>query len=90
MSSLWKVSDRGTQSLMTEFYAALNQGLTKAEALQAAQRSMIANSDTVSDEDDPRAGAPPMSRDGAAIASNYPGYSHPYYWAPFILIGNGL
>jgi len=90
MSSLWKVSDRGTQSLMTEFYAALNQGLTKAAALQAAQRSMIAHNNSVSDEDDPRAGAPPMSRDGGAIASNYPGYSHPYYWAPFILIGNGL
>jgi len=90
LASLWKVSDPGTQALMSAFYEALAQGMTKAEALQAAQRAMIANRDTVSDGDDPRAGARPLSRDGGAIVSNYPGYSHPYYWAPFILIGNGL
>lgn len=90
LASLWKVSDPGTQALMSAFYEALAQGMTKAEALQTAQQAMIAHSGTVSDGDDPRAGARPLSRDGGAIASNYPGYSHPYYWAPFILIGNGL
>jgi len=90
LASLWKVSDPGTQALMSAFYEALAQGMTKAQALQAAQQAMIDGNGTVSGGDDPRAGAPPMRRDGGAIASNYPGYSHPYYWAPFILIGNGL
>ena len=90
LASLWKVSDPGTQALMSAFYEALAQGMTKGEALQAAQRAMIDGSSTVSDADDPRAGARPVSRDGAAINGNHPGYSHPYYWAPFILIGNGL
>ncbi|NJL85591.1 MAG: CHAT domain-containing protein [Leptolyngbyaceae cyanobacterium SM1_1_3] len=89
MSSLWQVSDRGTQVLMTDFYAALNRGLTKAEALQAAQQALIAE-ELIAIEGSDRAGAPPTSREGSPIESNYPGYSHPYYWAPFILIGNGL
>ncbi|NJN21631.1 MAG: hypothetical protein HC812_11200 [Leptolyngbya sp. RL_3_1] len=38
-----------------------------------------------------RAGAPPRLREGATIDPElFPAYSHPYYWAPFILIGNGL
>ncbi|NEQ47512.1 MAG: tetratricopeptide repeat protein [Leptolyngbya sp. SIOISBB] len=90
LASLWKVSDPGTEALMSAFYEALAQGMTKAEALQAAQRAMIETSGTVGDADDPRAGARPVSRDGAATGGDHPGYSHPYYWAPFILIGNGL
>ncbi|ASC73485.1 tetratricopeptide repeat domain protein [Halomicronema hongdechloris C2206] len=87
MSSLWKVSDQGTQVLMTEFYAALGQGMTKAEALQRAQQALIANDlslvgggrgtiDVISTET------------GQPLTGN--NLSHPYYWASFILIGNGL
>ncbi|MEM0978672.1 MAG: CHAT domain-containing protein [Cyanobacteria bacterium P01_H01_bin.58] len=90
MSSLWKVSDRGTQVLMTEFYAALNQGMTKAEALQTAQQALITGQPEIVDESSDRAGAPPTLHNGVVRNEAYPGYSHPYYWAPFILIGNGL
>ncbi|MEM9503420.1 MAG: CHAT domain-containing protein, partial [Cyanobacteria bacterium P01_E01_bin.43] len=90
VASLWQVSDQGTQVLMTEFYAALNQGMTKAEALQATQQALITGEAIAADGAD-RAGARPTPRDGEIAASaSYPGYSHPYYWAPFILIGNGL
>ncbi|MGD1904746.1 MAG: CHAT domain-containing protein [Leptolyngbyaceae cyanobacterium] len=90
VASLWQVSDRGTQALMTEFYAALEQGLTKTAALQAAQRALIANQ-SVTTGGLIRAGAPPVAREGAgSTARAFTGYSHPYYWAPFILIGNGL
>ncbi len=61
IASLWKVADDSTQQLMTEFYTALKAGQSKTQALQTAQRSLIART-----------------------------FSHPYYWAPFILIGNGL
>ena len=89
MASLWQVSDRGTEVLMTAFYAALNQGMTKAEALRQAQLTLINSS-----------GVPGAIRDRGIGVVNNPnpasgsthagGYSHPYYWAPFILIGNGL
>lgn len=60
MASLWNIDDRATSALMEHFYSYLQQGnLTKAEALQNAQRE---------------------------IRSAYP---HPYYWAAFVLTGDG-
>jgi CHAT domain-containing protein len=81
IGSLWKVDDGGTQLLMNEFYEALTRGrLSKVEALQQAQLSLIQ-----------------MGERGdrgfilaQEIGLNPNDLSHPYYWAPFILIGNGL
>ena len=41
LATLWQVSDRFTIPLITKFYQQLNQGLTKAEALHQAQKSMV-------------------------------------------------
>ncbi|MGF1515041.1 MAG: CHAT domain-containing protein [Elainellaceae cyanobacterium] len=88
IASLWAVSDGGTQELMTNFYnALLVEGMTKAEALQQAQIALITGNqiDAGSGERftwvprNPEAEELPNSR-----------LSHPYFWAPFILIGNGL
>ncbi|MBE7385084.1 MAG: tetratricopeptide repeat protein [Leptolyngbya sp. SIO1E4] len=90
MASLWQVSDNGTQVLMNAFYTAIDNGFSKAEALKRAQQALMADDlSLVGGEGSVRAGAPPMSRDGTSVSDAYPGYSHPYYWAPFILIGNG-
>jgi CHAT domain-containing protein len=93
VASLWRVSDRGTQALMAEFYAALinaDTPMTKAQALQAAQVALIQNQ-SVTTGGPLRAGARPVAEDGRALGTPaLPGYSHPYYWAAFILIGNGL
>jgi CHAT domain-containing protein/Tfp pilus assembly protein PilF len=93
VASLWRVNDRGTQALMAEFYAALinaNTPMTKAQALQAAQVALIQNQ-SVTTGGPLRAGARPVAEDGRALGTPaLPGYSHPYYWAAFILIGNGL
>jgi CHAT domain-containing protein/Tfp pilus assembly protein PilF len=75
MASLWRVNDGGTQVLMNLFYTALSQGNTKAEALRLAQMAMIR------DSVEPTTGQP---------LSQIRNLEHPYYWAPFILIGNGL
>ena len=79
---------------MERFYENLAQGtdaapVTKAEALSRAQRSLIRNLAT-SSSDTSRALAV-QGKPGARSAANSPSpFSHPYYWAPFILIGNGL
>jgi CHAT domain-containing protein/tetratricopeptide (TPR) repeat protein len=88
IASLWPVSDAGTQALMAVFYSALAQGMAKAEALQAAQISLI---------NEPSVAATGPQRSITVIGdrqeintATVPTYNHPYYWAPFILIGNGL
>ncbi|WP_346294093.1 CHAT domain-containing protein [Sphaerothrix gracilis] len=87
LSSLWQVSDQGTQVLMTAFYNALSQGMTKAEALQQAQMALITGDFSAIGA--ARAGIGIVNRQtGEAFTAE--GLDHPYYWAPFILIGNGL
>ncbi|WP_008308883.1 CHAT domain-containing protein [Leptolyngbya sp. PCC 6406] len=64
LASLWQVDDVATSQLMTRFYETLTtQRVTKAQALQAAQRAIL---------DDPRY------------------RRHPYFWAPFVMVGNWL
>ncbi|MEM6432579.1 MAG: tetratricopeptide repeat protein [Cyanobacteria bacterium P01_D01_bin.115] len=91
IASLWAVNDNSTSILMQRFYELLATGeLTKAEALRQAQLSLLYDEDTKTRLAATRTGAPPVLRDGFDAAVAEPGYRHPYYWAPFILIGNGL
>ncbi|MBD2163486.1 CHAT domain-containing protein [Calothrix membranacea FACHB-236] len=77
IASLWSVDDGGTQALMSAFYTLLSPGkLSKSEALRQAQIALIDADSKVKNKNVP-------------IATGS-GLSHPYYWAPFILIGNGL
>jgi CHAT domain-containing protein len=90
IASLWTVDDGGTQALMNAFYTTLqNEGTTKANALQQAQLALIAgDKEALGGE---RGIATVQSRFGEdSTASALNRLSHPYYWAPFILIGNGL
>jgi CHAT domain-containing protein/tetratricopeptide (TPR) repeat protein len=88
IASLWQVDDGGTQALMNAFYRALRHGYSKAEALQRAQQALI--NDDLSFVGEPRGTIRVVdARTGQPITLR--GQSdHPYYWAPFILIGNGL
>lgn len=89
ISSLWPVSDGGTQELMTNFYEALQiDGMTKAEALQHAQIALITGSQIDASTGERFVQKPRNSDDSQALSNSR--LSHPYYWAPFILIGNGL
>ncbi len=52
LGSLWPVGDQSTQRLMAVFYEQLKQsGMTRARALQIAQRSLLTDPETASPSD---------------------------------------
>jgi CHAT domain-containing protein/tetratricopeptide (TPR) repeat protein len=83
LATLWEVADVATGTFMQRFYRLRTEGRSKAEALRAAQLSFIS-------EDPDNLLAPGSAGRGAglAVASGESPYSHPYFWAPFILMGN--
>jgi CHAT domain-containing protein/Tfp pilus assembly protein PilF len=75
LASLWEVDDQSTGLLMRDFYKLwIDSGgkLGKAEALRQAQLDML------------RGKAVPDIKDPSSPTS----FAHPYYWAPFVLMGN--
>lgn len=88
IASLWAVDDGGTQAWMEIFYSFLQQpGMTEAEAIRQTQVVLITGDFS------------PLGSHAARIKQHLRDrlspnatefLSHPYYWAPFILIGNGM
>ena len=95
LASLWLVNDPATSLLMNRFYQTLSKGnLSKAEALRQVQIAFINSqlTDTDAKALDRKASGFP----NRGVRLHRPGqlppgsFAHPYYWAPFILIGNSL
>ena len=75
---------------MVRFYALReNAGLTKAEALRRAQLEFLKMG---AQDDDPDRDFSIKSLDetGIQISDHAEILPHPYFWAPFILMGNWL
>ncbi|MDR2460134.1 MAG: CHAT domain-containing protein [Deltaproteobacteria bacterium] len=92
LASLWPVNDESTGILMAEFYGNYysNASMDKAEALRQAQLDLL-KCTTCPSGDSTR--GEPLSAFGAhsvpkAAAWEGGSFSHPYYWAPFVLFGN--
>ncbi|MBP0015871.1 MAG: CHAT domain-containing protein [Roseofilum sp. SBFL] len=74
IATLWHVDDRGTQVLMDQFYQSLDTDPDITLA-QAIRQAQLSFINAQLPQTD---NLDPTS------------FQHPYYWAPFILIGNGL
>jgi CHAT domain-containing protein len=85
--TLWDVNDLSTSRIMSDFYArwVKNPADGKAEALRQAQLALLRG-----------ASIPSLTATGRGLqaeetphpASRPHDYAHPYYWAPYVLIGN--
>jgi CHAT domain-containing protein len=80
VATLWSVDDRSTGKLVEQFYTNLRgaiekrDGTTKVQALRQAQLALLEN----------------KLNWGTADKPEGVDYRHPYYWAPFIMLGNWL
>jgi CHAT domain-containing protein len=99
VASLWPVADRSTKVLMQDFYRLreAKPDTTKAEALRQAQLRLL-RGETTTEVATTKGSTPDRQivHDVKPEAASKPRfmpdpkkpYSHPYHWAPFILIGN--
>ena len=96
LATLWKVADATTAVLMQRMYQLHEaQKLNKAEALRGAQLELMQGRLNVPESGRKRSATsgidtkPVEQTDLIAYTSDPKRpYAHPYYWAPFILMGN--
>jgi CHAT domain-containing protein len=86
LATLWDVNDLSTSHIMSDFYDrwVRNPSDGKAEALRQAQLAFIHGGGAVPGGGTGRG----FETEDQTSSPSSLGYAHPYYWAPFVLIGN--
>ena len=96
LATLWPVADASTAILMRELYQAHKvDHLDKADGLRQAQLALIHGTDVPADSVVKAQRGLRRMQSGAAAPATFrtdpkAPYAHPFYWAPFILMGNWL
>ena len=99
IASLWPVADVSTSRLMRDFYRIRETSpeITKVQALRQAQLALLKGSSRTRDVSNANRGLvhEPTANDSRSQASPFvhdpkASFAHPYYWAPFFLMGNWL
>jgi CHAT domain-containing protein/Tfp pilus assembly protein PilF len=87
LASLWSANDATTGQLMVDFYQRWvgTAGNTKSEALKQAQLDLFQGKTFSAGTKSTAVASRPAPTPSTVSPGNY---SHPYYWAPFILMGN--
>jgi CHAT domain-containing protein len=87
LATMWDVNDASTSRLMSDFYSRWVTHPTdgKAEALRQAQMALLRGPAEAPNANGERGF---QTRQGTEPGTHETGYSHPFYWAPFVLIGN--
>ena len=93
LATLWNVADESTQIFMSEFYRLRkeNPQMTKTEAIREVQKAMITGKfQPLTEEGKQRSGVYGKSENKVQTFTynvKKP-FAHPYFWSPFVLIGN--
>jgi CHAT domain-containing protein len=88
VGSLWSVSDEGTLGLMSEFYRNLKTAPIRAAALRDAQISLLKGQVTVTNSQLQFPDGSKLELPTAASRPENINLTHPYYWAPYTVVGN--
>ena len=93
MATLWAVFDTSTKDLMVEFYRLYGKGgITKAEALRQAQIKLMNGQYSAGEAGKVRSDIINFEGEGEDLpkftTDPKAPFAHPYYWSPFVLIGN--
>ncbi len=88
IGTLWYINDAATALLMVEFYNQLRTAPTKAEALRQAQVAMLQGQVRIEDDKLITSTGKISPLVELQNVSSIDTYSHPYFWAGVVLMGN--